>query len=50
MKKDKEEYEELWRLSSLQDHVQYHSDLEFSVADGDLLIFDEADQYMYEEP
>ena len=48
MNKDMEVFEALWQVSDLQDHVKYHSDLNFSVADHDLLIFDEADQYIYE--
>ena len=48
MKKDMAEFDELWHLSTIQEHVVYHSDLDFPAAEGDLLIFDEADQYIYQ--
>ena len=50
MDKDKDAFFELWRLSGIEEHVKYHCDLDFAVSEGDLLIFDEADQYIYEEP
>ena len=48
MKKDMTAFDELWSLSNLKEHVVYHSNLDFPDAEGDLLIFDEADQYIYQ--
>lgn len=50
MRKDKADFEDLWTLSGLQEAVVYHKDLHFEVESRELVIFDEADEYIYEDP
>lgn len=48
MHKDKADFDELWTLSGLQESVIYHNDIKFEVTTQELVIFDEADEYIYE--
>ena len=50
MNKDKVDFEALWTLSSLKEKVAYHDDIAFTAEEGELIIFDEADEYIYDDP
>ena len=50
MCKDEVDFEELWILSGFKDKVVYHANMGFSVEEGELIIFDEADEYIYNDP
>ena len=51
MIKDKEDFDDLWTLSGLQNSIIYHSNISFEYdPDSDLIIFDEADEYIYGNP
>lgn len=50
MDKDKVDFEALWILSDLKTKVVYHEDIAFIVEEGELVIFDEADEYIYDNP
>ena len=47
MTKDKTDFKNLWNLSNLNDQIVYHDDIMFQVNTGELVIFDEADEYIY---
>ena len=47
LKKDRNDFVDLWKLSDLEYVVEYHSDINFSILDGEIIIFDEADEYIY---
>lgn len=50
MKKDQDDFSDLWHISKLEDKVIYHSDINFDVSALELIIFDEADEYIYGDP
>jgi hypothetical protein len=39
-----------WELASLQEKVQFHSDMNFGCSDKELVIMDEADLLLYSNP
>ena len=45
--KDQDDFKQLWSISEHVDAVAYHEDIEFSIGNGELVIFDEADEYIY---
>ena len=45
--KDQEDFNELWTISTYLDKIQYHDDIDFIVGEEELVIFDEADEYIY---
>ena len=47
LKKDRNDFADLWKFSGLEDVVEYHSDINFSILNGEIIIFDEADEYIY---
>lgn len=47
MRKDEEDFDALWIFLGLKDAVLYHSDIAFTVEDKELILFDEADEYIY---
>ena len=48
MDKDKVDFKELWILSGFKEEVVYHENITFTVEEGELVIFDEADEYIYD--
>ena len=49
LKKDKEDFKDLWQIGGCEDKIIYHSNIDFEIGIGNnLMIFDEADIYMYE--
>jgi hypothetical protein len=50
MKKDKDDFRDLWTLSNLEDKITYHENIDFELVEDELVIFDEADEYIYEDP
>ena len=47
MEKDLNDFKQLWTISKNSDAVVYHEDIEFTVGDGELVIIDEAEEYIY---
>ena len=47
MEKDQADSKEFWTKTSLQEQVIYHKDIDFQVEEEQLVIFDEADEYIY---
>ena len=47
MEKDQADFKEFWTKTSLQEQVIYHKDIDFQVEEEQLVIFDEADEYIY---
>ena len=50
MRKDQADFSSLWTLSRFEDKVVYHESMGFTAAEGELIIFDEADEYIYNDP
>ena len=47
MDKDQADFKEFWTKTNLQEQVIYHKDIDFQVEEEQLVIFDEADEYIY---
>lgn len=47
MEKDQADFKEFWTKTNLQEQVIYHKDIDFQVEEEQLVIFDEADEYIY---
>ena len=47
MEKDQNDFKQLWTISAKSDAVVYHEDIEFDVGEGDLVVIDEAEEYIY---
>jgi hypothetical protein len=39
-----------WRLTHREEDIHYHCTLEFAVGDGELVVFDEADLWIFDHP
>lgn len=50
MERDKSDFEDLWNLAGCQDKVEYHVGLDFNPEDNSLILVDESDRLMFEEP
>ena len=50
MIRDKEEFENYWAITNMQERVQYHEDFKFEKKNGDILICDEADLVLFADP
>lgn len=51
MRKDQADFSGLWTLSGFaKDKVAYHESMGFTAEEGELIIFDEADEYIYNDP
>ena len=48
MDKDQADFEDLWLKTDNFDKVMYHDDIDFEAGVDELIIFDEADMFMYE--
>ena len=48
--REKQEFEDYWILSGMQEKVSYHSNLNFAKSDGDLILIDEADFFILDDP
>ena len=49
MEKDQADFKEFWTKTNLQEQVIYHKDIDFQVEEEQLVIFDEADEYIYDQ-
>ena len=47
MEKDQADFKEFWTKTNLQEQVIYHKNIDFQVEEEQLVIFDEADEYIY---
>ena len=47
LNKDQDDFQDLWLLTKCQERVEYHADMNFEMESNDLVIFDEADEYIY---
>jgi hypothetical protein len=45
--KDKQDFEKLWNVAGLTSKIEYHAGINFQVGVQELVIFDEADEYIY---
>jgi hypothetical protein len=50
MYRDKSDFEHLWNLASCQDKVEYHVGIDFKPEKNSLVLVDESDKMMFEEP
>lgn len=50
MRKDQTDFSSLWTLSDFEDKVVYHESMGFTAEEGELIIFDEADEFIYNDP
>lgn len=50
LERDREAFEKYWRLNALQEQIVYHVGLDFAVGAKDTLIFDEADEFIFNDP
>jgi len=48
--RDRGIFMDLWRLNKLEDNVSYHVGLNFQKEDGALLIYDESDHLLFNNP
>jgi hypothetical protein len=48
--REEEEFDDYWVKSGKSDYVSYHSDFEFTMAEGEIIINDEADHLMFTYP
>ena len=53
-RKDQADFGSLWTLSGFGDRVVYHESIGFAAdaegVEGELIVFDEADEYIYDDP
>ena len=47
---DKNLYKDLWNLTAMNERVKYHCNLNFVPEKDWVLVFDEADDFIYSEP
>ena len=47
LNKDKADFEDLWLLAKYKEKVMYHSNLDIEKGNNELIVFDEADEYIY---
>lgn len=47
LQRDREDFKDYWQLSSSEEKVKYHQDLNFSVEKDELVIIDESDVFIY---
>ena len=50
LKRDQEEFKDLWAVLPHGARVEYHSDLEFTVHSNGVVIIDESDEYIFNSP
>ena len=50
MQRDKQDFEDLWRLAQSQSKVEYHTGLDFEPEENSLILVDESDRLMFEQP
>jgi len=50
MERDKADFEDLWRLAECQDKVEYRVGCDFEPAESSLILVDESDRLMFDEP
>lgn len=50
MERDRADFENLWRFSGCQDKVEYHIGCDFEPEENSLVLVDESDRTMFEQP
>jgi hypothetical protein len=50
MERDRKDFEDLWSLTEHRDKVQYHTGLDFEPEENSLILVDESDRHMFDEP
>ena len=50
MERDKSDFEDLWNLTGYREKVEYHFGLDFEPENNSLILVDESDRLMFEEP
>ena len=50
MKRDKTDFEDFWRLAECQDNVEYHIGCDFEPEENSLILVDESDRLMFDDP
>ena len=50
MNRDKEEFDDYWAKSNNGQKVEYHTNFDFTMEDGAIIISDEADHLMFNNP
>ena len=50
MRKDIEQFEDLWNLMPNGDRIEHHSDLNFTPSGAGVVIIDECDEYILQDP
>ena len=50
MNRDKRDFEIYWKLRSMEDRVVYHCDIDFVCLPTDMIICDEADDFIFTDP
>jgi len=50
MQRDKQDFEDLWRLTQSENKVEYHVELDFEPEENSLILVDESDRLMFEQP
>jgi hypothetical protein len=50
MERDKADFEDLWRLAECQDNVEYRVGYDFEPEENALILVDESDKLMFNEP
>ena len=50
MNRDKEEFNDYWAKSNNGQKVEYHTNFEFEIKVGEIIISDEADHLMFKDP
>ena len=50
MNRDKEEFNDYWAKSNNGQKVEYHTNFDFKMEDGEIIISDEADHLMFKDP
>ena len=50
LNRDKRDFEIDWKLRSMEDRVVYHCDIDFECLPTDIIIYDEADDFIFTDP
>ena len=50
MMREVDEFSDYWRLSDCENRISYHCSLDFRHRQGDLILIDEADAFLLQEP
>ena len=50
LRRDKNEYQDYWKMSNLSNKVEYHSNAKFKPKSNSVVIVDEADELIFGDP